>query len=226
MNGVSVFPFFFFLIHVLVSKITLDIICMAAFGYNSNSLRDPHNELAEAYEQLISLQSGSSYPILFPTALPYPSTFVGQTITRFIVILSIPGLPTFLQSKWAYDHRDWIAKIPGLSKPLPFTSNIRFHTSEGDVRPLLDSMHRIKSISRNILNEKLINAGVPAGDRQTKKDIMSLLVKARQVEMEKPSLGTGMEEEEESYTMSDEMIMNQVVRHRLLLFRSQKTRFS
>ena len=86
-------------------------------------------------------------------------------------------------------------------------------------------MHRIKSISRNILNEKLINAGVPAGDRQTKKDIMSLLVKSRQVEMDKPSLGTTGMEEEASYTMSDEMIMNQVVRPLLLLFCSQKNSF-
>jgi hypothetical protein len=41
-----------------VSKVTLDIICMAAFGYNSNSLHDPHNELAEAYEELIMMQTG------------------------------------------------------------------------------------------------------------------------------------------------------------------------
>jgi hypothetical protein len=42
-----------------VSKITLDIICDTAFGYNTDSLRDPRNELAQAYKNLIALQSGT-----------------------------------------------------------------------------------------------------------------------------------------------------------------------
>jgi hypothetical protein len=41
-----------------VSKVTLDIICETAFGYKADSLHNPHNELAEAYELLLSLQSG------------------------------------------------------------------------------------------------------------------------------------------------------------------------
>lgn len=36
----------------------MDIICDTAFGYRTNSLMNPHNELAEAYEVLLSLQSG------------------------------------------------------------------------------------------------------------------------------------------------------------------------
>jgi len=41
-----------------VSKVTLDIICLSAFGYETDSLHNPHNELAEAYEELIRLQTG------------------------------------------------------------------------------------------------------------------------------------------------------------------------
>ena len=37
-----------------MSKVTLDIICDAALGYDADSLHDPHNELAEAYEQLLT----------------------------------------------------------------------------------------------------------------------------------------------------------------------------
>lgn len=53
---------------LLVSKVTLDIICETAFGYKADSLHDPHNELAEAYELLLSLQSGT-YTALMPLFL-------------------------------------------------------------------------------------------------------------------------------------------------------------
>ena len=43
-----------------MSKVTLDIICETAFGYNADSLHNPDNELAHAYEDLLSLQSGIS----------------------------------------------------------------------------------------------------------------------------------------------------------------------
>jgi hypothetical protein len=45
-------------LYFLVSKVTLDIICVSAFGYETDSLHNPHNELAEAYEELIRLQTG------------------------------------------------------------------------------------------------------------------------------------------------------------------------
>lgn len=41
-----------------VSKVTLDIVCLTAFGYNTDSLHNPDNELADAYHNLLSLQSG------------------------------------------------------------------------------------------------------------------------------------------------------------------------
>lgn len=43
---------------IIVSKVTLDIICLTAFGYRTDSLHDPHNELADAYHDLLNLQSG------------------------------------------------------------------------------------------------------------------------------------------------------------------------
>lgn len=49
----------------IVSKVTLDIICETAFGYKTDSLHNPHNELAEAYESLLNLQTGTSCPGCF-----------------------------------------------------------------------------------------------------------------------------------------------------------------
>ena len=45
---------------VAVSKVTLDIICLTAFGYEVDSLHNPNSELADAYHQLLDLQSGES----------------------------------------------------------------------------------------------------------------------------------------------------------------------
>jgi hypothetical protein len=47
--------------NLAVSKVTLDIICETAFGYKTDSLHNPHNELAEAYEKLINMQSGKRF---------------------------------------------------------------------------------------------------------------------------------------------------------------------
>lgn len=56
-----------------VSKATLDIICETAFGYKTDSLHNPHNELAVAYEELVGLQSGT-YTLLVHSSLP-PSPY-------------------------------------------------------------------------------------------------------------------------------------------------------
>ncbi len=42
---------------LLVSKVTLDIICRTAFGYDTDSLHNPDNELADAYHKMLSLQA-------------------------------------------------------------------------------------------------------------------------------------------------------------------------
>lgn len=41
-----------------MSKVTLDIIAETAFGYKTESLRNPDNELATAFGNLMSLQNG------------------------------------------------------------------------------------------------------------------------------------------------------------------------
>ncbi|KAJ7593064.1 cytochrome P450 [Mycena floridula] len=119
----------------------------------------------------------------------------GPHLARFIALLSIPGVPTLITSNWAYRHRQGLGMIPRL----------------GPITILIDSMHRIKAISRKILQEKLSENVIP-GDTDSRRDIMSLLLKARKAESaslspEKfsPSTGTG------GYQMSDDMIMNQVL---------------
>ncbi|KAI0093728.1 cytochrome P450 [Irpex rosettiformis] len=79
-----------------LSKVTLDIICLTAFGYVSDSLHSPHNELAEAYHDLLSLQNG-------------------KNSAAIITLVSIPGIPKLLRTKLLYNHR-WILKyLPQLA---------------------------------------------------------------------------------------------------------------
>jgi hypothetical protein len=91
-------------------------------------------------------------------------------------------------------------------------------------------MHRIKAVSRKILDEKLEDSSLSAvgvEDMHAKRDIMSLLVKARKAEEEADAarrtglasaqdkqIPRGVETQRQSYRMSDDMIMNQVVRSR------------
>ncbi len=81
---------------VIVGKVTLDIICSTAFGYSTDSLRNPHNELAEAYEGLIKLQSG-------------------QNLAIGIVIYALPGVTRLFASEWMYKRRWILRQIPFLS---------------------------------------------------------------------------------------------------------------
>ncbi|KAK0488941.1 cytochrome P450 [Armillaria novae-zelandiae] len=141
-----------------LSKVTLDIICETAFGYHADSLNNPHDELAEAYETLLNLQTG-------------------QNMFRFVFAMTLPGGPRFLSSDFAY-------KYP------PFTE-------------LLDSMHRIRKISRQILSEKikdLEESGISADDMHAKRDIMSLLMRAR-----------ANDTEQRGYAMSDNIMVDQVL---------------
>uniref|UniRef100_A0A0W0GDZ4 Cytochrome p450 n=1 Tax=Moniliophthora roreri TaxID=221103 RepID=A0A0W0GDZ4_MONRR len=162
-----------------MSKVTLDIICAAAFGYNTDSLHNPHNELAEAYEELLSLQTG-------------------HNLSRFIAINLIPGVPRLMNSEFAWKHRNFIAKIP-LLQPAAV---------------MLDAMHRIKAVSASIL-EKMKEAEVlSADDTSAKKDIMSLLVRARKAEMNKQERAlekSSVVQTSGTYTMSDTEMMDQVL---------------
>jgi hypothetical protein len=61
-------------------------------------------------------------------------------------------------------------------------------------------MHRIKKVSAQMLEEKIADATVTVSDTATKRDIMSILVRARIADK-----GGG-------YRMSDRAMMDQVVR--------------
>jgi len=152
----------------------LDIICLAAFGYDSNSLEDPDNELAHAYEELIKLQSG-------------------HNIARFILVLSIPGAPAFVQSEFAWKIRHSVLNKINFFRPLV---------------TMMESMRRIKEVSEELLLQKINEAAaISPDDSATKKDIMSLLVRARANE-EKANAGVSTISD---YRMSNKEMMNQVL---------------
>ncbi|KAF9554234.1 cytochrome P450 [Agrocybe pediades] len=155
------------LMYEWLSKVTLDIICETAFGYRSDSLHNPHNELAEAYDKLTSLQTGTN-------------------LARFIAIVSIPGAVKFISSEWVYKHRSWLRKFS--------------HTSA--LADLMESMHRIRKVSAQMLEEKMKDSAVPISDSETKRDIMSILVRARKADLDSKAGG---------YAMSDEAMMDQVL---------------
>ena len=68
----------------------------------------------------------------------------------------------------------------------------------------IDSVYRIRKISAQILNEKISESElVSLEDTAAKKDIMSLLVRAREVENAADEKGAG-------YTLSDEALVDQV----------------
>ncbi|KAJ8523234.1 hypothetical protein ONZ45_g289 [Pleurotus djamor] len=149
-----------------MSKVTLDIICETAFGYKTDSLNNPHNELAVAYETLLNLQSG---PVL----------------ARFIVLASIPGFKTFINSEWLWRNRSWVFK-PSVLQPL---------------KTSIECMRYIKKLSEQMVQEKLRDTAVAPSDTESKRDIMSLLVRARQAEPE---------QEKSSHAISDEEMMAQL----------------
>ncbi|KAK0501516.1 cytochrome P450 [Armillaria luteobubalina] len=162
-----------------MSKATLDIICKTAFGYHTDSLHNPHNELAEAYEMLLSLQSGPN-------------------MARFIFFMLLPGGAKFFSSNLAYRMRNVFSYI-GFFAPLT---------------PLIDSTHRIRDISKRILDQKMketSESGITADDTHTKKDIMSILVRARQADLHK---------DQTAYAMSDTAMIDQVT---LWLLANDKT---
>lgn len=67
----------------------------------------------------------------------------------------------------------------------------------------MDSMHRIKQISFQMLQEKMQDSVIAASDTDAKRDIMSLLVRARKSDKEKDG---------NRYAMSDAAMMDQTVR--------------
>ncbi|KAF7339123.1 hypothetical protein MVEN_01989000 [Mycena venus] len=106
----------------------------------------------------------------------------GENMALLIAGISIPGVARALASDWLYRHRNLVGKIPTL-RPLSL---------------LIDSLHRIRTISREILRA---NTVVP-DDRSTKKDIMSLMLHARKAELNANPI---------SEAMSDMAMVDQVL---------------
>ncbi|KAJ7145929.1 cytochrome P450 [Mycena epipterygia] len=82
-----------FPVYEWMGKVTLDIICDTAFGYKTDCLHNPHNELAVAFERLLELQSGAN-------------------LAKLVAIISIPGITKLLTSEWMFRNRWIIGKLP------------------------------------------------------------------------------------------------------------------
>ncbi|KAF7316493.1 hypothetical protein MIND_00168400 [Mycena indigotica] len=91
-----------------------------------------------------------------------------RNIAQLAAFMSLPGFAKFTTSEWGYRNR----RI------------LRFLPSGGSLELLVDCMHRIRGISAQMLREKIVDLSVSPHDIGTKKDIMSLLVQARQAELE------------------------------------------
>ncbi|KIY66762.1 cytochrome P450 [Cylindrobasidium torrendii FP15055 ss-10] len=153
-----------------VSRAALDIICSTAFGYRTDSLHNPHNELAEAYEELLNLQSG-------------------ENLAGFIALFSIPGMGRLSRSGWL-QRNSWIFDL---------------HKSLNPGHTMINCMNRIKRVSADLLAEKVADASL-VSDNDSKKDIMSILVRARKAGMEKKP-GSAADD----YVMTDQEMMDQVL---------------
>ncbi|KIJ32712.1 hypothetical protein M422DRAFT_35753 [Sphaerobolus stellatus SS14] len=106
----------------------------------------------------------------------------GPNIAALIAFMTlIPGFDWFLRTKFAYKYSKYLFRGP----------HIR------ELQPLVESVHRIMDVSQQMLDEKLREADVK--DSETKKDIMSLLVRAR------------MNDTEDGYKMTDKDLMEQVL---------------
>ncbi|KAJ7204593.1 cytochrome P450 [Mycena rebaudengoi] len=106
-----------FHVYEWMGKVTLDIICATAFGYETDCLHNPGNELAVAYEHLVALQSGPN-------------------IAKLIFVISIPGLPHLLSSEWLFRHRAALARMPLFGPGLaPLVTSM--HTIRGLSRAML-----------------------------------------------------------------------------------------
>jgi hypothetical protein len=72
-----------------------------------------------------------------------------------------------------------------------------------DLTTVIDSMYIIRRISKRRLEEKMRESHATEMEQKRKKDIMSLLVRARKESLESEPTG---------YSSSDEAMMDQVVR--------------
>ncbi|KAI0059656.1 cytochrome P450 [Artomyces pyxidatus] len=91
-------------IHIFewMNKVTLDIICDAAFGYKSNALLDPDNELAAAYAQL----------------------GIELNIAKLAELARIPGMVTFLSSDLCHKCRRMFRLFPPIASVESFVDSL------------------------------------------------------------------------------------------------------
>ncbi|KAF7328581.1 hypothetical protein MVEN_02546200 [Mycena venus] len=92
----------------------------------------------------------------------------GLNLAKLIFVISLPGGSRLSRSDFLFRHRLLLRRIPGLR----------------NLGTLLDGLHRIRNISRDLLRAKTADLSISLNDMTTKKDIMSLLVKARQADLD------------------------------------------
>jgi cytochrome P450 len=110
----------------------------------------------------------------------------GPNLAKFIVLVNIPGVVAAMKTDLAFNTRKWW----GLFKVLK------------PAEILVTSMRTIKDVSAGMLKEKIAEAEtVGTNAFAAKRDIMSILVRARQAEKGKA----------DGYAMSDQAMMNQVL---------------
>ncbi|KAF8330529.1 cytochrome P450 [Amanita rubescens] len=149
-----------------MGKVALDIICDTAFGYKVDSLHNPENELAVAFEKGANLQDV-------------------RNMEKFALAASIPGFREVLTSSWMHKYCHWFDNIP-------FTAHLS---------TLVQSIYTMRKASTEMLREKMDDS-ITASDTEAKRDIMSILIRARKAELE---------EDKMAYTMSDKAVLDQVL---------------
>ncbi|EPQ27862.1 uncharacterized protein PFL1_04606 [Pseudozyma flocculosa PF-1] len=139
-------------VDALAARALLDIISLTAFGYDTDSIRNPDAELYVAYHQVGALQTGKNQAMLMP-------------------LLQIPGTGWLLDK--ASDWSDWSGQLAKLEKG----SKLR------DLFLLLNGMHRIKRVSREILRLQL-NSGERVALKPGSKAIIDIIEETNQSENE------------------------------------------
>ncbi|KAI0337445.1 cytochrome P450 [Trametopsis cervina] len=134
----------------LVSRLALDVVASAIIGVDPIELGKDWDDVATAYHKVLSYQSGIN-------------------ITKFIALLKIPGIDTYLQSDLCYRIVQWTNSF--VSKWIPALE---------PVYVTVNSMHDIRSAARNIVERRLKqNLEAPTGVEDKKaRDFLTLVTHA------------------------------------------------
>ena len=133
-------------------------------------------------------------------------TIIALNSAVFCYVLSIPGMPAIFKSEWGYRHRHWFQFSRLLGAHLLVVLVALVLDAEfillyaAPCTTLIASTHEIRRISRKILAEKISDAEMTVtDDTDAKRDIMSILVRARRAE-------------KGAYALTDEELVEQMVR--------------